>query len=117
MMNEIFKDLIDEGWMIIYMDDILIFSNNMEEHRQRTLQVLERLKQNDLFVKPEKCTFDSQKVEYLGMIIHPDHIGMDPIKLKGIQDWSEPTTVKAVRAFIGFANFYRKFIDHYSEIV
>ncbi|GBE77454.1 hypothetical protein SCP_0103290 [Sparassis crispa] len=84
MMNEIFKDLIDEGWMIIYMDDILIFSNNMEEHRQHTLRVLERLKQNDLFVKPEKCTFDSQEVEYLGMIICPDHIGMDPIKLKGI---------------------------------
>ncbi|GBE80874.1 hypothetical protein SCP_0305940 [Sparassis crispa] len=117
MMNEIFKDLINEGWMIIYMDDILIFLNDMEEHRQRTLRVLERLKQNDLFVKPEKCTFDSQEVEYFGMIIRPDHIGMDLIKLKGIQDWPEPTTVKAVRAFISFANFYRKFIDHYSKIV
>ena len=68
-MNGIFKDMIDEGWMVIYMDDILIFSDDIDTHRQRTLRVLQRLQENDLFLKPEKCTFEAKEVEYLGMIV------------------------------------------------
>ncbi|GBE77221.1 Transposon Tf2-6 polyprotein [Sparassis crispa] len=116
MMNALFKDMIDEGWIVIYMDDILIFSNDLEEHHVRTRHVLQRLKDNDLFLKPEKCFFDVKEVEFLGMIIRENYIGMDPIKLKGIAEWPEPSTVKGVRSFLGFGNFYRKFIANFSDI-
>ncbi|GLB38887.1 putative retrotransposable element tf2 155 kda protein type 1-like [Lyophyllum shimeji] len=116
MMNEIFKDMIDEGWLIIYMDDMLIFSTDLEEHRRRTLRVLQRLKENDLFLKLEKCTFEATEIEYLGMIVSHDHIAMDPTKVAGIKDWPTPTNVKGVRSFLGFGNFYRKFISHYSDL-
>lgn len=116
MMNSIFKDMIDEGWVVIYMDNILIFSGDEETHRRRTLRVLERLREHDLYLKLEKCTFDADEVEYLGMIIRENSVAMDPVKLKGILDWLEPTTVKDVRSFLGFGNFYRHFIDHFSEI-
>ncbi|GLB42887.1 putative retrotransposable element tf2 155 kda protein type 1-like [Lyophyllum shimeji] len=96
MMNEIFKDMIDEGWLIIYMDDMLIFSTDLEEHRRRTLRVLQRLKENDLFLKLEKCTFEATEIEYLGMIVSHDHIAMDPTKVAGIKDWPTPTNVKGV---------------------
>ena len=116
MMNAIFKDMIDEGWMVIYMDDILIFSNDIDEHQRRTLRVLKRLQENDLFLKPEKCLFDVPEVEYLGMIVRENQIAMDPVKVKGVLEWPEPTNVKGVRSFLGFGNFYRRFIDHFSDI-
>jgi hypothetical protein len=116
MMNDLFRDMIDEGWLVIYMDDILIASNDLEEHRRRTRMVVNRLHDNDLFLKLEKCYFEVPKVEFLGLIIQDGELAMDPAKLKGIADWPAPTTVKGVRAFLGFGNFYRKFIHHYSAL-
>lgn len=116
MMNALFKDMIDEGWLVIYMDDILIFSKDKKEHEERTRRVLERLQDNDLYLKLDKCIFDAPEVEYLGMIIRENQVAMDPVKLKGIQDWTEPKDVKGVRSFLGFGNFYRRFIDHFAEI-
>jgi hypothetical protein len=106
----------NEGWLIIYMDDILIFSDTLEEHQTQTCWILERLRKEHLFLKPEKCTFDAQEVEYLGMIIQPGCIAMDPAKLAGIADWPTPESVKDVRFFLGFCNFYHHFISHYSDI-
>ena len=79
-MNHIFGNLIAEGWLIIYMDDILIHSNNQELHIKRTRKVLECLQEYKLFMKLEKCSFNKAKVEYLGMIIKEGHVGMDPVK-------------------------------------
>ena len=77
---------------------------------------MERLRDNDLFLKPTKCEFNKSKVEYLGMVVEEGKILMDSGKLKGIQDWPTPTTVKQVRAFLGFGNFYQWFIWHFSEL-
>lgn len=116
MMNDIFRDMINEGWIVIYMDDILIFSPDAITHRKRTLQVLERLKKHDLYLKREKCQFDVTRIEFLGLIVTPDHIEMDSVKVDGLLKWPEPKTVKEVRSFLGFGNFYRKFIAHYADL-
>ena len=116
MMNEIFKDMLDEGWIVIYMDDILIFSKACGEHTERTKRILQHLQEHDLYLKAENCKFKVQEVEFLRMIIKPDEIAMDPTKLAGIKDWPEPTNIKAVRSFLGFGNFYRKFIGHIADL-
>jgi hypothetical protein len=115
-MNRTFQQEINEGWLVIYMDDILIFSKMLEEHQKRTRRILEIIRREQLFLKPEKCTFDAQEVEYLGIIIKPRHVTMDPAKLDGIKDWPVPTTVKETRLFLGSCNFYWNFISHYSDL-
>ena len=116
MMNEIFKDLIGTGKVFIYMDDILIATATMEEHRQLIRQVLTHLQEHDLFLKPEKYAFEQEQVDYLEMILCPGQIEMDPIKLKGLQDWLTLTKLKDVRAFLGFGGFYRHFIRNFSHL-
>jgi hypothetical protein len=106
MMNDIFNDLIEACIVIIYMDDIFLFAKTPEELENNTKKVLQRLRENDLFLKPKKCEFQKKKVEWLGMIIEEGKISMDPGKLKGISEWPNPTTVKQVRGFLGFGNFY-----------
>jgi Reverse transcriptase (RNA-dependent DNA polymerase) len=88
------------------MDNILIFAKMKEELLRITKQVLEKLQEHDLFLKAKKCKFCKTKIEYLGMIIEPGKIAMDLVKLGGIRDWPTPTTVKQVRSFLGFENFY-----------
>ena len=90
MMNELFKDLIDTGLVFIYMDDILIATKTMEQHRELVKQVLQHLQDNNLFLKPKKCDFEKEQMDYLGLILKPRHIAMDPIKLQGIADWPVP---------------------------
>jgi len=116
MMNNIFSDLLQEGWLIIYMDNILIFSPDYEIYQKQTHKVLSRLQEHRLYLKPEKCMFNTDEIKYLGMIIWPSSITMDPAKLKGISKWKTSTSVKEVHYFLGFTNFYRHFIANYSTL-
>ena len=95
-MNDLFSDMIKEGWLIIYIDDMLLFSKDIETHQKHTHCVLQCLYENDLYLKQEKCLFDVDKVEFLGLIIKPDTLAMDPMKVQGIRDWPTPTSVKGV---------------------
>ena len=88
------------------MDNILIFTKTKEELERITKMVLAKLQEHDLFLKAKKCEFSKRKIEYLGMVIEEGQISMDPIKLAGIQNWPIPSTVKQVRSFLGFGNFY-----------
>jgi hypothetical protein len=116
LMDHLFGDFIAEGWLIIYMDDLLIHSAGDDEHRVQTEKVLQRLQDNHLYLKLEKCAFAVPEVEYLGMVIWEGHVAMDPTKLTAIDKWQPPTSVKGVRSFIGFCNFYQRFIPDFSNI-
>ena len=116
MMNDIFKDLIGV-YVIIYLDDLLIFSEDKSMHNEQVREVLRRLRENDLFCKPEKCKFRQPTVEYLGLLISQGNVSMDPAKVAAVVDWPTPRKLKDVQAFIGFANFYRRFIRNFSHTV
>ena len=116
MMDDTFADLIEIGIIIVYMDDILIFAKDKKTLEENTKKVLDRLQKNDLFLKPKKCEFGKSKIKYLGMVIEEGHVSMDPGKLKGIQERPVPTTVKQTQAFLGFGNFYRRFIRKFSDV-
>ena len=103
--NDIFSDLLDVCVMI-YLDDILIYLNNMSKYHQHIKQVLKCLCKVDLYAKAEKCKFHSESVEYLGYILSPSGLIMSNDKVKIIQDWLEPKKVKDIQSFLGFANFY-----------
>jgi Reverse transcriptase (RNA-dependent DNA polymerase) len=106
MMDNIFMTMIDKQLVIVYMDDILIFAKTEEELRRIMKQVLEKLQEHNLFLKAKKCKFCKTKIKYLSMIIEQGRIAMDSVKLEGIRDWPTPATVKQVRSFLKFGNFY-----------
>lgn len=114
MMDDIFQDLIATGKVVIYMDDILVGTETLDEHRLIVTEILKRLQEHDLFLKPEKCTFETKEVEYLGMILGHGRISMDPVKLDGVLKWPTPKNLTDVRAFLGFGNFYRRFIHDFA---
>jgi len=116
MMNTIFHELIQSGVVVIYLDDILVFTDTKMEHHKIVREVLEILRKNNLYLQPKKCAFETQEIEYLGLIIKPGKIAMDPAKLNGIKDWPVPKNVKEIQRFRGFANFYRRFIQDFSKI-
>src|ERR1700733_11834265 len=115
-MNDIFSDMLDVC-VIVYLDDILVYSDDPEDHRKHVREVLRRLRENNLYAGTKKCTFHTDTIEYLGYILSPTGLPMDPAKVQTIQDWPEPRKVKDVQSFLGFANFYRRFIHEYSDIV
>ena len=115
-MNDIFSDLLDVS-VIIYLDDILIYSNNPADHKKHVCEVLCRLCENGLYAHPDKCHFSKDTVKYLNFILSKDRLKMDPSKVQTIQDWPEPRKVKDIQSFLGFANFYHHFISNYSDIV
>ena len=106
-MNESFRDMIAEGWLVVYMDDLLISSPDLETDTQRTTRVLQRMKELDLHLKIKKCKFGVSQIDYLGMVLSPGQIKMDQTKLNGIKQWPIPKTVK-----IGnYSNIARPLID------
>src|SRR6266567_4280358 len=116
MMNDLFRDLITQGVVIMYMDDILIFTKDIEEHRTITREVLTILHENNLFLKPEKCEWEKTKVEYLGVVISEEGVEMDPAKVEAVEEWPTPKDKRELQQFLGFANYYRRFINRFANI-
>ncbi|CCO31287.1 Retrotransposable element Tf2 155 kDa protein type 1 [Rhizoctonia solani AG-1 IB] len=115
MMNETFQDLLDVS-VIIYLDDILIFSQNPKEHELHVKKVLQRLMDMQLFCKGSKCEFHQTTVEYLGIIVSDKGFSLDKLKIQAVQEWPTPTNVKQVQLFLGFANFVHHFVANFSQI-
>src|SRR5215470_1565946 len=115
MMNDIFQDLIMEGVVSVYMDDILIFTRTLEEHRRTLRRVMAILRQYKLYLHPDKCEFERARIEYLGLVIAEGRVEMDPVKVAGVAEWPVPKLRREVQSFLGFANFYRRFIEGFSH--
>jgi hypothetical protein len=106
MMNKIFQDLITKGVVSVYLNNILIFTNSLEEHRWITHLVLDCMHEYKLYLQPEKCKFEKTGIEYLGVIISHNKVEMDLVRISGESDWLTPSNRKEVQSFIGFVNFY-----------
>src|SRR5258705_5418390 len=116
MMNDILCEFIHNSEVICYMDNILVYSCTLSDPWQIIHQVLSTLQEWRLFLKPEKCKFEQKEVKYLRLVISKDHVAMDPMKVHGVTEWPIPMKVKEVQSFLGFVNFYQKFIHDFSDI-
>ncbi|KAJ1600060.1 hypothetical protein NDA14_000297 [Ustilago hordei] len=113
--NDIFRDIIGI-YVVVYLDDFLIFSDTEEAHVKHVTEVLTRLRSNRLFAKLSKCEFHTKTVEFLGYIIKPMGMEMDPEKVCTVKEWPMPESIHDIQRFLGFANFYRRFIAHFARI-
>ncbi|CAN6486610.1 unnamed protein product [Victoria cruziana] len=115
LMNRIFYDLLDD-YVIVFIDDILVYSDDKTMHSFHLAEVLKRLRQNKLYAKFSKCEFWLKKVSFLGHIISKDGVTVDPMKVKAVHDWSTPRNISEICSFLGLAGYYRKFIQDFSRI-
>jgi hypothetical protein len=113
--NDTLREFLDE-FCVVYLDDILIYSKNRKEHIQHVKKVLAKLREAGLYANTSKCEFFTSKTEFLGYIVSPEGITMDPSKIQTIQEWEVPRNIKDVQSFVGFSNFYRRFIKGFSRI-
>ncbi|KAK3547073.1 hypothetical protein QTP86_009905 [Hemibagrus guttatus] len=115
LINGVFQDLLGK-WVITYIDDILVHSASLEEHVLHIWEVLSWLQQHHLYVKLEKCEFHRPTVTFLGYVVSRRGVEMDAVKVRTVTDWPAPTTVRELQCFLGFTNFYRRFIRNYSSV-
>jgi len=116
MMNDLFRDLINQGDTATFIDNILVATDIEEDHNELVKKVLRRLEENDLFVKPEKCKWKVREVEFLGVVIGPKGVEMQKEKVEGVLSWLVPRNIKEVQKFLGLANLYRRFIKNFARI-
>ena len=115
MVNTQFADILAKGDTVNYMDDFLVATKDKATHRERVNQLLGRLQELDLYLKPDKCIFETDRVEFLGVILENGTVTMDPIKVAGVADWKTLKNVRDIRKFLSFINFYRRFIPNHSK--
>jgi len=116
MMNDIFWNLINQRDTVTFIDDILVATDTKEGYEELIEEVLKRLEENDLFVKPEKCKWKVREVEFLEVVIGPRGVEIQKEKMKGVLNWPAPRNVKEVQKFLGLANYYRRFIKDFAKI-
>jgi len=115
-MNEILRDMINEGKVAAFVDDVLVGTEMEEGHNEIVEEVLKQLEENNLYVKPEKCVWKVRKIGFLGVIIGPNGIEMEKEKVDGVLSWPEPKNAKDIRKFLGLANYYRRFIKNFAQV-
>eukprot|EP00257_Ricinus_communis_P017580 XP_015576051.1 uncharacterized protein K02A2.6-like [Ricinus communis] len=115
LMNRVFQPFLDK-FVVVYLDDIVVYSKTLKEHIQHLRQVFHILKENELYVKKEKCEFAKPEVMFLGHIVGGGKLRMDKAKVQAIEDWEPPRKVTELRSFLGLVNYYRRFIMGYSSI-
>ena len=115
LMNQVFKECLDM-FVIVFIDDILIYSRTDLEHEEHLRKVLTTLREHKLYAKFSKCEFWLRQVSFLGHVVSKDGISVDPTKVEAITKWERPTTVTEVRSFLGLAGYYRRFVQDFAKI-
>ena len=115
LMNRVFKEYLDK-FVIVFIDDILIYSRSKEDHVEHLRTVLKILKQKKLYAKFKKCEFWLDKIAFLGHIVSSEGILVDPSKVEAVENWPRPKSVSEVRSFLGLAGYYRRFVEGFSKI-
>ncbi|KAL4033204.1 hypothetical protein IC575_006290 [Cucumis melo] len=115
LMNTVFKDFLD-SFVIVFIDDILIYSKTEAEHEEHLHQVLETLRANKLYAKFSKCEIWLKKVTFLGHVVSSEGVFMDPTKIEAVTNWPRPSTVSEIRSFLGLAGYYKRFVEDFSRI-
>ena len=115
LMHGIFHSFLDK-FVLIFIDEILFYSKNVEEHKEHSWIVLEILRKHQLYAKFNKCDFFMEEIQYLGHVIFVEGIAVDPEKIKTIMEWKIPQNVADIRSFMGLFNYYRRFIEGFSKI-
>ncbi|KAL0534735.1 hypothetical protein IC582_029028 [Cucumis melo] len=115
LMNRVFKDFLD-SFVIVFIDDILIYSKTEAEHEEHLHQVLETLRANKLYAKFSKCEFWLRKVTFLGHVVSSEGVSVDPAKIEAVTNWPRPSTISEIRSFLGLAGYYRRFVEDFSRI-
>ena len=115
-MNELLRDRINTEKVAVFIDDVIVETETEEEHDELVVEVIKRLEENDLYVKPEKCKWKVKEVEFLKVVIGPEGIKMEEGKVKGVLEWPTPKCVKDVQKFLELANYYRRFIKGFASI-
>ena len=113
--NQTLQRFIDRS-CIVYLDDVLIYSDNLEQHKRDVRNIINAIYQSGMRLKPSKCEFNQTETEYLGFIVSQEGIKVDPIKTEAIRIWKTATKKKEIQSFLGFCNFYRRFIEGFSKI-
>ena len=114
MMNEILRDLINEGKVAAFVDDMLVGTETEEGHDEIVEEILKRLEENDLYIKPEKYVWKVRKIGFLEVVIGPKGIEMEKEKVDRVLSWPEPKNVKDIRKFLDLTNYYRRFIKDFA---
>jgi len=115
LMNEVLRPFL-RHFVLVFFDDILIYSTSFAAHLQHIRAVLSTLRAHSLFLKRSKCSFAERRVEYLGHFISEAGVAMDPAKIEAVQSWPMPRTLRALRGFLGLTGYYRRFIHNYGVI-
>jgi len=116
MMNELLRDLINIGKVVAFIDDVIVGTETEKGYDKLVAEVIRRLEENDLYVKPEKCKWKMREVEFLGVVIGLEGIKMEKGKVKGVLEWPTPKCVKDVQKFLGLANYYCQFIEGFATV-
>ena len=116
MMNELLRNLINTGKVVAFIDDVIVGIEMEEGHDELVAEIIKRLEENDLYVKPEKCKWKVREVGFLGVVLGSEGIKMEKEKVKGVLEWLTPKCVKDVQKFLGLANYYRQFIEGFAAV-
>ena len=116
MMNELLRDLINTGKVAVFIDDMIVGIETEKGHDELVAEVIKRLEENDLYVKPEKCKWKVREVEFLGVVIGLEGIKMEKEKVKEVLEWPTPKCIKDMQKFLGLANYYRQFIEGFATL-
>jgi len=116
MMNDLLRDLVVEEKVAVFINDVIVVIETKEEHNEIVEEVLRRLEENNLFVKPEKCVWKVREIGFLGVIIGEDRVRMEKEKVQRVIEWPVSKSVKDVQKFLGLANYYRQFVKDFAKI-